>query len=260
MERRDITLVKLGGGLLTNKSEGNYDTRALNETELSRVAPLIAAHRAPLLLAHGNGSFGHTVARRHAQRLQGQPWDDEAAREVRAASRELNALVAAGLESHGVPVQRYHTEELMRVSSSGPEFQDLSTLEGHLDQGEIPLLYGAMVNSVRGYEVVSTEALLCALAGQWRSRVKQVLFFSKTPGVFRDQQIVPELKAAEIPDFIQDHVYPLPDGTADVTGAMATKLRMAGALAKEGIPVFIGHPSEEAFEGKPAGGTWVLPD
>ncbi len=62
---RDVTLVKLGGSLLTEKARPETARPAVIArlaAEIAAAAPRLAE---PLIIAHGSGSFGHVAARRH---------------------------------------------------------------------------------------------------------------------------------------------------------------------------------------------------
>lgn len=262
MEKKDISLVKLGGSLITNKKLGSYAQRALDEDAIQEVIELIFAHKGgPMILAHGNGSYGHPVASAHKKRLEGSPWDNEAALAIRSATRELNEEIYQRLVTAGLHIKRFFTEDVLHQTSSALEFNAgiLEQLLQLLDSGSIPLLYGAMINAPGGYEVLSTEALLAELGVQLNSRIKQALFFSDEPGIYDElKSVIPKLQVSELSDVQKRIIRDLPEGTADVSGGMRHKLAMAGKLASNNVPTFIGRPSEGAFHGKVGVGTWVV--
>ncbi|HEX9669793.1 MAG TPA: uridylate kinase, partial [Thermoanaerobaculia bacterium] len=96
----DITLLKLGGSLLTDKTRA----RAVRGEVIRRLAGEIVAAGAggALLLGHGSGSFGHVAAARAGigagpvarERLAGVA-------ETQAEAAELHRMVIAALREAG---------------------------------------------------------------------------------------------------------------------------------------------------------------
>lgn len=256
MESRDITLVKLGGGLITNKDKSPKEEPVLIEKAVTEVITLLKSHAGPLILAHGNGSFGHPVAHAHAERIGSRQWDEQAAREIRAATLSLNQVLFDRLMEAGLPVVRFFTERHVHRVQTSLEMGDLpETLERVLDRGKVPLLYGALIDGPRSFEVLSADALLAELGLHLKGRVKEAWFLSKASGVLDgNSAVIPQIHASDISDLLANVIQAHHD-TIDVSGGMRQKLEKAGKLAKLEIPVFIGRP-EGLGQNK---GTWVLP-
>ena len=80
-----MLLVKLGGSVLTDKGR----LRSPRRTAIRRLARELAAARAPLLVVHGAGSYGHILARKHRLNEGG------ATRAKRGAAARVQADVKA---------------------------------------------------------------------------------------------------------------------------------------------------------------------
>jgi isopentenyl phosphate kinase len=268
VEKIDITLAKAGGAFCTNKDDVDADP-ALKLDAIHDLIGVINEFRAKhpddkLVLGHGGGSWAHRVAWEHMQRIQSKQWDEEAAIAVRASSQDLNRLLREMFIEAGLPIDVMKTEDLIH---KGPDGYVLSTegvssipaLEQSFSANRIPLLYGAMIDTPGGYEVLSTEALLLELGRHWQGRVKQAMFFSDRLGVEAklNGPILSGVQVAELEEIQRLAVRSRRPDVRDVSGEMGEKLKNARGMANLGIPVFIGRPSLAALEGEPTQGTWI---
>jgi isopentenyl phosphate kinase len=240
---RDLIFLKLGGSLLTDKTE----KEALRPETLARLAAEIAAARAAnpdlqLLLGHGSGSFGHVAGARHGTRggVSGvAQWAGFA--EVGDAAARLNrhviaALLAAGVPAFGLPPSASAEVDDGRVTNlaAGP-------LRAALTAGLVPVVFGDVAfDSVRGGTIISTEEVMDYLTVVLRPA--WLLLAGETAGVLDlQEQVIPLITRATLPD-----VLPALGGSrgTDVTGGMASKvaamLDLVEARPGLGVRIFSG--------------------
>jgi isopentenyl phosphate kinase len=246
--RHSLTLLKLGGSLLTDKTR----EKAMRPDVIARLAREIAAalsaqHSAhstcnsALILGHGSGSFGHATAKRHGTRHGVRsPEDWRGFAEVSVAAQQLNRIVADALADAGVPVFSVAPSASARCEDGVLMHLDLAPLRAALANGLVPLVMGDVAfDSVRGGTIVSTEEVFAYLAGHLP--VSRVLLAGETEGVYASMA---DLRV--LPEITPDNWAQISSGIggsrgADVTGGMASKVRdmLALAQAHPGLTVHI---------------------
>ena len=233
-----LLFVKLGGSILTDKTQ----PESVNIVALQEVARELAALAKEagqaLLIGHGGGSFGHYWAEHHRTHLgvtDAAGWYGFA--RVSDAMGRLNrlvvqALLAEGLSAVGVP------PSASALSDGGILKQmDVSTLARMLHAGLVPVIHGDVVLDLRqGAAIVSTESLFTYLAPYLRPQrvvlVGEVGVFTSDPrrdaSAVRIAQITPANIETVLLQVGASH------GT-DVTGGMATKVQAMWQLV-ESVP------------------------
>lgn len=233
---RKISFVKLGGSLITDK-EGYH---ALDKAVLQRLAretadALIEDPELRLILAHGNGSFGHPEAQAVLERTGGF-YDEEGAKQVRAATAELNALVLDALRDVGIEPGALTPHEHLKLTSdtAHPLEGSYEPWANMLASHRVVVTHGAILDKVGGgYDVCSTEELLHGLAdiapksneaNGHSFEISRALILGRVPGITKDQgkgELIPEIRVSERFS-VAPHVTG-PQGT-DVSGGMRCKL------------------------------------
>ena len=219
----DLTFLKLGGSLLTDKTE----REALRADVLARLAAEIAAARRAnpdlkLLLGHGSGSFGHTAAARHGTRsgVTGpEQWYGFA--DVSDAAARLNRAVIAALLAAGVPAVGLPPSASAVVADCTIRELAVAPIQAALAAGLLPVVFGDVAfDTVRGGTIISTEEIMDYLALEMRPA--RLLLAGETPGVLDAAgQLVPLINRANY-----EALRPALGGSrgADVTGGMASKV------------------------------------
>lgn len=200
-------ILKLGGSLLTS---GDRRPRVRREV-LGRVAREMRGH-GPLVLVHGAGSFGHGPVERGEP-----PWRIHLS--VLDLDRQVcDALVRADLSP--VPVDPFSGGGLGGV---------VLPVRQVLAAGFLPVLYGAVVPSRNGFEVLSGDRIVSHLALALGAR--RVGMATDVEGILKGGRPLPVLGRGERVDF-----FPV---EGDVTGAMEGKVRELRALARRGVTAFV---------------------
>jgi isopentenyl phosphate kinase len=257
-----IKIVKLGGSVITDKAR---DEPTLREADLKRLAREVASAGGETIVLHGAGSFGHPGAREYRLRegLSG-PDSVRGASEVRASVARLNALVVEALREAGVHPWALPPSASAAMREGAFKRIDWEAFDAALGRGFTPVAHGDVVlDDTLGVSILSADDIAQALARHLHPAL--MVFAVNVDGLFdRDPSapgaaLIQTLKASDKVSFEQ--------GTskgADVTGAMAAKLKAAQAIAFGGARVRIVNglvPGRvaDALAGKDVVGTLVTP-
>jgi isopentenyl phosphate kinase len=225
-----LTLIKLGGSLITDKREAqSFRADLMRQAAREIVAARVAAPDLRLLIGHGSGSFGHVAAQKYGT-MQGvrtpEQWVGFA--EVAYVARRLNSLVLETLMECGLPVMSVQPSASALSAEGVIEAMATSTLQGALDHGLVPLVYGDVsLDRVRGGTIISTETVFAYLAKQLHP--SRIFLLGEVEGVYDGAgAVIPHIHpgnlAAVSAALGGSH------GT-DVTGGMASKVRSMLDLA-----------------------------
>ncbi len=197
-----LAFIKLGGSLITEKESGEP---ILRQNVLERVLREIrdALQEDPelrIILAHGNGSFGHPAALKALEDNEsfGQKgsYNQAGAELVREATAQLNQLVMNEMKQLRIEaayLDPADSFELNKDARDG-EFVLIPKTESDLDQwvtalkeNRVLLTHGALLDTTRGgFDVCSSEALfqgLCQNLGvESDLRITRALFLGKNDG------------------------------------------------------------------------------
>jgi isopentenyl phosphate kinase len=272
-----VTLVKLGGSLLTDKTAVDAvrpDVLARLAAEIAAAAPAAAGREGAqdagdaLVIGHGSGSFGHVAASRYglaaglrdAGQLPGVSRTQE-----RAAA--LHRQVCAALAAAGLFPFSLAPSSSVVAAGGRPLAIAVEPLVLALGNGLLPVLYGDVVlDREQGVAICSTERLFELLAAQlpaFGMRVRRVLWLGETDGVYDAAgRTLPRLGADALAGEAGDRPAIGAAAGTDVTGGMLHRVETALALAARGIPSLIANGTTPgllaaALRGEPVVGTEV---
>ena len=259
-----ITLIKIGGSLITDKNKP-YTVRSEALATIAQEVKKAMNLGKPLILGHGAGSFGHIPAKKyqtHKGLLNEQ--SRQGIVEVAAAARQLNAIVMqAFLDAQ---VQVVSVSPLSMMTSKNFEFGDIFTgaIEHLLQLGLLPVVYGDQILDTEvGCTIFSTEKVLANLGLTLQSKgyqIERIIHCGQTNGVYDvSGNTIPLISAKNVEQF---HTTLGGSSGVDVTGGMLHKVMETLALAQRGIPGLIidgiEHGSlSQAVAGKSVLGTRV---
>lgn len=240
----ELIFLKLGGSLITDKTLP-YTPRLHKLADLA--AQIFAVKQThpglSLVLGHGSGSFGHTVAKEYKTR-EGSPlpragegpglrgyWRGFA--EVWYQASALNRFVMDALHAAGVPSLALAPVSAVIASDGQVSSWDLAPLKATLIAGLVPVVYGDVIfDSMRGGTILSTEDLFEHLARNLHPQ--RILLAGLEGAVWAD---FPErrLRVEKITpaSFSEVKAGVGASHGADVTGGMASKVRQMLALVQE---------------------------
>ncbi len=231
MESMALTIIKLGGSLITYKHSGRPVLRLDVVRRLARelVSLRRSGHLGQCILVHGAGSFGHPTVFRH--RLNGRRLSRRSMLMVGQTIRSvdsLTTLVTEHLLSAGVPVVPLQTTSLVTGRDNRWKFLGRKILQQILRSGAIPLLSGQLVVSDDGRSVVlSADRLAVILARLFGAT--RIIFCTDVDGIYAHfppragERPMAHLDRRELATFIRTRT--IRPRSTDVTGSMVGKLR-----------------------------------
>jgi isopentenyl phosphate kinase len=247
MKITNLTFLKLGGSLITDKSR----QRTARQDIIDRIAFEIAASQKinpglRLVLGHGSGSFGHIPAHQHQTRLGVTALDQwHGFAEVWHEARLLNQIMLESLYKAGLPVLAFPPSACAITSLGKVVGWDVEALQAALTAHLIPVVNGDVVfdRSIGG-TILSTEDVFSYLARQLKP--KRILLAGIEPGVWADfparTRLIPDITPAD-----KDTIAANVSGSAavDVTGGMADKvhsmLTLIGEIKHLEVMIFSGE-------------------
>lgn len=258
-----ITLIKLGGSLITNK----LVERQFRHTIMDRLAVEISSalsndSELRPIIGHGSGSFGHFAANRY-RTIDGvsSPHEWRAFAEVATVAAELNYLVANSLQKAGVPVWRLQPSASSMCNDSELVSMSLEQIRQALDNGLVPLVYGDVsLDTIRGGTILSTEKIFFYLTNHLA--VRRIFLLGEVEGVYDSEGAI----IREINDTNFSTFEAAIGGSAgiDTTGGMETKVRDMIELVKRlpsvEVRIFDGREPfllEKALKGTASPGTLI---
>ena len=226
-----ITLLKLGGSLITDKTvEASFRAETVRRVanEIKRAYEKKADHQ--LIIGHGSGSFGHFAAQKYGTAdgvSSAEDWYGFA--EVAYVASKLNALILDAFLSEKLPVVRFQPSASVRSHNAKIAHMETDAIQFALQKGLIPLVYGDVAfDAVLGGTITSTEAIFTYLTTHLP--VQKIILLGEVEGVF-------DLDGNTIPRITRDNFDEIKvalggsSGT-DVTGGMITKVTDMLTLAQ----------------------------
>lgn len=222
-----ITMLKLGGSLITDKNSPHTARIDILERLAEEIRFVWAGEPFPLIIGHGSGSFGHIPAKRYGTRdgvHTAEEWAGFA--EVHAEATALNRIVTDTLRKAGLPILSFVPMDEVKASDGETAHWNTAPIISSMQNGLIPLVFGDTVfDSVRGGTIFSTEDLFVHLCGIL-PEPPRILLAGLEAGVWEDfpanTRLVPEIHAETSgPDsYIKGSEF------TDVTGGMREKVRL----------------------------------
>jgi isopentenyl phosphate kinase len=261
-----ITLIKLGGSIITNKEQPNVVRRKV----LARLVQELAAAREVTgefyILGHGSGSFAHIPAQKYDTMNGFLNQDSRYGMAVtQNSAAELNRIVVAECLRQHLPAVSYLMSNTLVTRNRVAQSWDPEVIKAYLMQGMFPVTCGdVIVDSEQGCTIWSTEDILTFLAEHFHKQpwciVDKIIHVTEVPGLLNTQgEVVPQVSLQN--QFQVKKMIGATKGT-DVTGGMWHKIQESLELAEQGIESLIIGGLEKgnlynALLGQPFTGTVV---
>ncbi|WP_342304368.1 isopentenyl phosphate kinase [Methanolobus sp. ZRKC5] len=215
MDNNSITILKIGGSVITDKSA---DDGAARLNEIERIASEIADFNGKLIIVHGAGSFGHPQVKRFG--LTGK-FDHAGSIITHMSVRELNTMVVKALNSAGVNALPVHPMACAVSENSRIKSMFLEQIEEMLANGFVPVLHGDMVMDTElGTSVLSGDQIVPYLAIQMKA--SRIGIGSAEEGVLDNKnEVIPHISNE---NFNEVKEYLGESSNTDVTGGMLGKV------------------------------------
>jgi isopentenyl phosphate kinase len=229
-----LTFLKLGGSLVTDKSQTETPDSAAIERLCKEIADALRDHPGlSLVVGHGSGSYGHIEATKYGthEGVEGEAAWRGFAKVALSASR-LNYLMWEALDSAGIATFRVQPSASSICQGRKLVEMALGPLRRTLEEGLVPLVYGDVaIDTEQGGTIISTEMILDYLAHALHP--DRILLAGDFEGVLDEEgKLISHITPENFPD-----IRPALGGSAhtDVTGGMEAKVEGMLALA-EAIP------------------------
>mmetsp|Transcript_3721 Transcript_3721/g.4166 ORF Transcript_3721/g.4166 Transcript_3721/m.4166 type:complete len:291 (-) Transcript_3721:853-1725(-) len=248
-------VIKLGGGLITNKQV----LRKPRREEIRKLGIVVGSLQQlgfAVVLVHGAGSFGHILAKKwHLKDGRNSIVDTEQAKEtsfegvasqyeardiVRNDMKALNGIIVEEFRGVGVELQTIPAHEVF--TETGPDFQgDVSIFEKSPEE-PIPITFGDVTNCAgrREFGILSGDDVVVRLSKELAGVKRLVFAVSGVDGILRkppeealDEDLITEFNPHSV-SFVSKH-----DSEIDVTGGIGYKATCGYLVAKAGIPVVL---------------------
>ncbi|MEW6222494.1 MAG: isopentenyl phosphate kinase [Candidatus Hadarchaeota archaeon] len=224
-------IVKLGGSVITDKRK----PFTVRKSVLGRLAKELSDARGPLVVVHGGGSFGHTVAAKYniakgyrsRKQLMGLSL-------THRSMERLNAQVVEALQGAGLPAVAVQPSACAVVSNGRIVSMELRPVRKMLELGIVPVLYGdAVTDAKKGMCILSGDQLMSRLASELGA--SRVIVGADVDGVFTSNP-KKDRGARHLDRITPSTKLSLGGaGVKDVTGGMKNKVDELMALARIGI-------------------------
>jgi isopentenyl phosphate kinase len=237
----DLTVLKLGGSLITHKDRA----LSINKTALEAVAKQLGKWRRSgsvekLILVHGGGSFGHYYAKKYGLSTSSVKASAEAISKTTQAMLELHNKVRSALESKKVHVETILPSEILDDRKAALSELGRKRLIACFRNGLAPITFGYVNVNSDGVSIISGD-LICEVLAK-SLPIKRQIFAMDVDGIFRNAR----LEGSVIPRLFSPNQYSSSKGRFDVTGGVSAKVELGFRLADLGTAVyFVNGRSDE---------------
>lgn len=240
---QNVTLLKLGGSIITNKEVPMH----VREDVLTRLVSEIAKARVKTgnlyVIGHGQGSFAHAPALRY-KTMDGFISDESpiGMAITQDSAAQLNRIVVGECLAQELPAVSLYCSNSVVSKKTKAHHTFTAVLEQYLEKGLVPVTCGdVLVDAEQGCTIWSTEKVLAHFAAELQQlpqfNVREIIHVTEVAGVLdADNAVIPEISqenAAEIKKLMRT------TKGFDVTGGMWHKIEESLQLAKQGIPATI---------------------
>lgn len=262
MKKTPITLIKLGGSVITNKDIPMSMKNGYLASLVKQVQRAMAElPEKQMIVGHGSGSFGHVPASQY-KTIDGFVSEESVLGMaiVQDAAAQLNRKVVYEFIKNHVPAVTFAPSNTLVTAGRGERENFFKLLETYLEKGLFPVTYGdVIVDTKQGCTIWSTEEVLGHLTEMFLAEgyaVEAVVHVTEVAGFLdSDQKVIPEITAENWPQ-LKKHL-----GATkgfDVTGGMGLKIEESLYLAEKGVKsVILSGITSENLYNYLTGKSWV---
>lgn len=244
-----VTLVKLGGAVITDKTRPNTLRPEVLKRLVQEVKSAWEATKNTgefLVVGHGAGSFAHVPAAQY-DTING--FKDESSRlgmaVVQDSAAHLNRLVIQEFLSQNVPAVSFCPSSTALTAHKAKQSFEIQVLLEQLKNGLLPVPYGDVITDTEiGCTIWSTDSILVHLATQMQYQgwqVSKIVHATQVAGVLHDlsdpTQGMFETITPDNAEAVKEKISAT-NGT-DVTGGMWGKISESLRLVESGVETVI---------------------
>ena len=230
-----ITLIKLGGSVITHKEKG-YSARVGIIRQLARE---IKRAKTPVVIAHGSGSFGHTSAKKYGGK-KGYKSTWGVAKVARDAM-EINRIVMDILIEEKIPAVSMRPMSMIIAKKGVVEKNFFESIILLLKQGITPVIYGDVIIDINWKTTIFSGETTLDLIGLYLLKndfkIVKNIQVGITDGVYdENKKTIPEITKKNYHQY-KSSIFK--SKNIDVTGGMKHKIESSLVLAEKKIPTYI---------------------
>jgi isopentenyl phosphate kinase len=194
---------------------------------VSALSEEISSSDEKVIVVHGGGSFGHTVAKQNGISSSPSRVPAPGVAQTRSAMYELDRLVCKTMMEFRLSPYPFSPFDAVTKAGRSAVAQ---WLRGLLKEGLTPLTFGDVGLAPAGFKVISGDVIVQELAKILNP--ERVVFALDVDGVYEDHTrvIIPELSPSRIKKMN------VSSGN-DATGGMKLKLEVAARISADGTKV-----------------------
>ncbi|NHI83597.1 MAG: amino acid kinase [Candidatus Thorarchaeota archaeon] len=226
---KDLTIIKLGGSLLTDKTKPyTYREKVLSSVTQEIRECLDEDLIQSLVLLHGVGSYGHPpVLKYNLHKGFLGPEQLLPLSETQESVATLRHIIVKELQKAGIPVCLMYPSSMVTAEKMRMTNYFLDSLKGFASVGMVPLLGGdILVDAIMGWSVGSGDQLAVIIAKELGA--ERLIFASDVSGIYEaDPKLDPEAPLIDMVNLNQLDATLKRMGkseTADASGKMKGKL------------------------------------
>lgn len=250
--RKKIVILKLGGGLLTDKSKPFFIREDIAQ---STVQQIIKANE-KLILVHGGGSFGHPLAMKYkiSQGLNASvPNQILGLTETHQAMVKFNSFLTNLFLEREYPAFSVQSSSIFFQESQKISTHSVNIIEAALDLNILPILYGDIILDDKGsFSIMSGDQLIFKLCEKLQNyNVTKVIFATETDGIFLEviedgKEIIKLAPIINVNELESLNLASLGQ-KIDVTGGIEGKINSIKKICKFNIPVQLINGLKEGY-------------
>jgi isopentenyl phosphate kinase len=238
----NLIIIKLGGSVITDKSKPFCAKEKVIQRLANEILTAQKKFKGNLLITHGSGSFGHTVASKYKthkglinkKSLEGAVLTSEAA-------IEINRIVMGNLVKSGLKVKTFAPASFIFAENNNPSKTFSEPIVQALLTGLNPVIYGDVVTDKKmGFCIFSAEKVIGTLIKGLNKYfgIEKIIFCTDTDGVYDSRGItIPRITQKNITKYEKEIGG---SKSADITGGMLHKVKQSLELgSKYGVETLI---------------------
>jgi isopentenyl phosphate kinase len=220
-----MIVIKLGGSVITNKSE----YKSFNGAVVEKIVKTLKGMNDNMIIVHGGGSFGHIKAREYGLPGYSSRETIRGMNVVHNDMADLNLKISQILYSNGI-----YNIPLPVSSLIYDNKKNYTVFKRYLELGITPVSYGDTYIHGNQIGIYSGDNIAYDVARRFHP--SEVVFFSdvdgiydKNPKTYHDARLLTHITE----EFQHDEMI------TDVTGGIMNKYRKMKAISELGIPVYL---------------------
>ncbi|KXH72300.1 MAG: hypothetical protein AM326_03685 [Candidatus Thorarchaeota archaeon SMTZ-45] len=226
---KDLTVIKLGGSLLTDKSKP-YEARSsvMKSTAREIKSCMDEGLIESLVIVHGVGSFGHPPVLEHKlHKGYTGPEQFIPLSKTQRVVNEFRHMITKEFQEAGLPVNLLHPSSMIVAEKMRIVKTFFEPLEGWINLGMIPLLGGDLLyDATMGFSVGSGDLMAIELARKLGAKrliyaMDVAGYYDDNPQTNSDAKLMDRITLSELNNILRAMEQ---KGAADASGAMKGKL------------------------------------